>query len=349
MAENIALVVSLMLTALTGWDSLWQDLADRTRTADDDRPEAALEWVAVTDDQDTRIIIPSPPRRSGSGWWFDSVSLEGQRGPQYWRWDLGDAWAEPDSQGSDHHRVVLPAPQTFQSEGPDGRAAFTVWAQNLEAIVDTDSAGAATRTRLEGDNLTLIGTAFAATIASFDMLVTREPGGDRKIVLAVRDVHMPERLRFEGGLGERIQHATLTMRVRGLGPEPPETAAAWRQRNGRVTVTGLELAWGRFHLGLDGRLELDRLDRPQGQFTVALSGLDSGLDAARAMGWISESTANAIRRGLQQLAALRNQDDPDFTLTFTMGGGTLNWAGLPLLALPAFGQDAAACSDQAAC
>ncbi len=57
---------------------------------------------------------------------------------------------------------------------------------------------------------------------------------------------------------------------------------------------------------------------------------------------ISKNFHDLALKWLAQIAALRGgQADPDLNVAFTLGGGYLSWAGLPIAPLPSFASPAA--------
>lgn len=265
------------------------------------------------------------------------VAISGQTKAQDWRWALGEIWTRQDPQKTDKIDLIIPSPQSFRSQGQLGYGTLDIWPTNLTGSISIDEDNRPQEVALNGTDLTIVGPDFQSFISHLDMRIAKEPDGARTIALELASIAVPEFIDVPEGMGRTIQKALLTFRLEGA-THSPISAADWQARNGRVSITALEVDWGTFHLDLSGRGYLDDLLRPQGQFVVKLEGLEDGLAAAETFGWLSSRQAKPIIEGVRQLAKLRQQADPDFTLTFTMGGGYLNWAGLPIMRLPSFAE-----------
>lgn len=87
--------------------------------------------------------------------------------------------------------------------------------------------------------------------------------------------------------------------VGGIPPGKPEVALpAWRDRGGRWRFHRLALTWGPLDLQTSGRLELDEMLRPAGEFQTEMKGAGDIIDRLIATGKIKPEAALAARLAL---------------------------------------------------
>jgi hypothetical protein len=219
-----------------------------------------------------------------------------------------------------------------------GRTALTLWARNLRAVLSLAADGTVSAVRLTGDGLTIEAPGLEARAARLTLALERREGRAEAFNLELAEVTLPEALRLGPPMGGRLERATLSGWVEGLGPPYPETAAAWRAAAGLVGISELRVLWGPLDLRLDGRVGLDEALRPVGSARVALGGVAGALDSVHAAGLISDAWHVATQKALERLGQLRDGEEvDDLTFTLSMAGGVLSWSGLPVVIVPAFG------------
>jgi hypothetical protein len=101
-------------------------------------------------------------------------------------------------------------------------------------------------------------------------------------------------------LGDEIARLSFdSTLVGGIPPGKPEVALpAWRDRGGRWRFHRLALKWGPLDLQSAGRLELDELLRPAGEFQTELKGAGAIIDRLIQTGKIKPEAALAARLAL---------------------------------------------------
>ena len=98
-------------------------------------------------------------------------------------------------------------------------------------------------------------------------------------------------------LGDEIARLSFDSTIiGGIPPGKPEVALpAWRDRGGRWRFHRLALTWGPLDLQTSGRLELDEVLRPAGEFQTELKGAGEIIDRLIARGKIKPEAALAAR------------------------------------------------------
>lgn len=337
MLESASLTVAILMSVIGGWNGLWQELADQARPALLGMPVAAREAPVEIKFGETRAEGDSQLRRLT----LSDVEILGQARGQDWTWRAGQVIVEMRPAEPERFTVLMPSPQHLEMSGPLGHGKLVLWAVNLSAEVTLDETGLVREAVARGEGLTLTGMGMDSLAQSMVIALARD-GDLTKINIDLTEIDMPAPARFDDPVGAVVQRVSLDAWVTGLGPPAPETAARWRDGNGKIGVTHFKLQWGDLDLEASGRVALDSLFRPEGRVAVSLIGLRPAIDVAHGAGLISESTRSMVNKGLDQIAALRGQDeDPEIDIALRMAGGRLSWAGFPVATLPAFGEPAA--------
>jgi hypothetical protein len=140
-------------------------------------------------------------------------------------------------------------------------------------------------------------------------------------------------------LGGRIETARLNAALTGRLPQqtsPRGAATAWRDSNGRLDVSQLQLRWGTLALNATASLGLDAQLQPTGSGKLRISGHAAALDTLAGAGVVPENTANAAK-GILALAARPTGPDgaPEVELPLSLQRRTLAVRQFPLVQLPA--------------
>ena len=115
---------------------------------------------------------------------------------------------------------------------------------------------------------------------------------------------------------------------------PAATAAAWRDRGGRIVVQHVETRWGDLAASGTATLTLDGALQPFATATLRLSGYDAALDALAASGTIGTGTARVAHAVLGLMAQPGTDGTYTVTLPVTWRDGTVAAGQIPLLRTP---------------
>lgn len=141
------------------------------------------------------------------------------------------------------------------------------------------------------------------------------------------------------GLGGQIEAVRLNIALTGRLPQqasPRAAATAWRDNNGRLDVSQLQLHWGVLALNATASLSLDAQLQPSGSGKLRISGHAAALDALAGAGLVPANTAGAAK-GVLALAARPTGPDgaPEVDLPLSLQRRTLAVRQFPLVQLPA--------------
>ena len=170
----------------------------------------------------------------------------------------------------------------------------------------------------------------------------------RALTLALRGVSLPH----AAGAASVIPAAALELSLVGApdgGGNAADRLRAWRAGGGRLLLRQATMRWNDTSIDASGHATLDGNLRPDGAFTVRITGADAMLDRLAQSGRIDAPTASAIRAVLGLISAARDapppgqagtgdtrarQAQPALELPLALRAGQLSLGQIPLLRIP---------------
>ncbi|HVY13482.1 MAG TPA: DUF2125 domain-containing protein, partial [Alphaproteobacteria bacterium] len=135
-------------------------------------------------------------------------------------------------------------------------------------------------------------------------------------------------------LGNTVNEASFTAKVKGFPPDIFSTAAltAWRDGGSNIEFPWLKMVWGPLKCDGSGTLALDKALQPQAAFEGRVAGYDKAIDALRDGGQIKPLVASFFKAALKLLENHKksHEEEPTVPLPITIQNNALSVAGVVL-------------------
>ena len=138
-------------------------------------------------------------------------------------------------------------------------------------------------------------------------------------------------------LGARIAQASAEVTLRGVlpaGPTPARALAAWRDRDGAVTLDRVSLSWGPLSVRGAATMALDQALQPRGTAQATLVGYGQALERLAEAGVVPRGAAALVRLGLNAASRQGEGGERLVDIALTIEDRTLSIARIPLARLP---------------